>query len=114
MRIGSLGISQLGGKYNGKILSLKNSKKGLLNSVIDLKVDKRKEESMKIWIQIISKVRIMIKGFVLVLIGIIWLWYTLKYKNEGPSVIAENWRGITISAILILLGLVYIIRSCYF
>jgi hypothetical protein len=47
LRIGSLGISQLGGKYNGKILSLKNSKKGLLNSVIDLTVDKKKEEIMK-------------------------------------------------------------------
>jgi hypothetical protein len=56
----------------------------------------------------------MIKGFVQLLIGLIWLWYTFKYKNESPSVIAENWRGITISAILILLGLVYIIRSCYF
>jgi hypothetical protein len=53
----------------------------------------------------------MIKGCIHILIGVIWLWYTFRNQAENQSIIASNWRGITIGAILIFMGVFYIIKS---
>jgi len=54
----------------------------------------------------------MIEGLFSLIIGILWLVFTIKNPQKKPSGIAEDWRGLITGGSLVFLGIMLIIRSC--